>query len=95
MNTTDTSRKGDIAELIAVTWLLEQGYEVFRNVGCTGKIDLVAVKDGEIRLIDVKTVIYRMDHGELTPGANKAKKGVERLLVDIPTHKVSWRMIDF
>jgi Holliday junction resolvase-like predicted endonuclease len=49
------SRKGDLAEYYAVTWLWDQGYEVFLNAGCTGPIDLVAYKDGTTKLIDVKT----------------------------------------
>ena len=49
------SRKGDFAEYYAVTWLWDQDYEVFKNAGCSGPIDLVAYKDGNIKLIDVKT----------------------------------------
>ena len=53
---TDPNRKGDINEYKATVWLLEQGYEVYKNVGCTGEVDLVAIKDGEISRIDVKSV---------------------------------------
>ena len=53
----DISRKGDFAEFYAVTWLWDQGYEVFLNAGCTGPIDLVAFKEGETVLVDVKTKI--------------------------------------
>ena len=35
------SRKGDLAEHYAVTWLWDNGYEVFKNCGCDGFIDLV------------------------------------------------------
>ena len=51
------SRKGDIAEYYAVTWLWDHGYEVFKNCGCDGMIDLV-IRDpkGNIRLVDVKTL---------------------------------------
>ena len=48
-------RKGDLAEYYAVTWLWDNGYEVFPNAGSSGPIDMVAFKDGEITLIDVKT----------------------------------------
>ena len=51
----DDSRKGDLAEYYAVTWLWDNGYEVFRNTGCTGPIDMVAIKNGETTFIDVKT----------------------------------------
>ena len=50
-----SSRKGDLAEYYAVTWLWDQGYEVFPNAGCSGPVDMIATKDGEVSLIDVKT----------------------------------------
>ena len=49
------NRKGDIAEYYAVTWLWDNGYEVFKNAGCSGPVDMVAIKDGEVTLIDVKS----------------------------------------
>lgn len=56
------SRAGDFAEYYAVTWLWDQGYEVFKNCGCDGPIDLIArAEDGSILLIDVKT--YRKSTG--------------------------------
>ena len=52
----DISRKGDFAEYYAVTWLWDNGYEVFKNCGCTGLVDLIAVnKHGKVTFIDVKT----------------------------------------
>lgn len=52
---TSPSRLGDLAEFYAVTWLWDQGYEVFLNPGSSGVIDMIAFKDREITLIDVKT----------------------------------------
>lgn len=50
------SRAGDFAEYYAVTWLWDQGYEVFKNCGCDGLIDLIAInKDAKVLLIDVKS----------------------------------------
>jgi len=49
------SRVGDLSEFYAVTWLWDNGYEVFLNAGSQGPIDLVAYKDGNATLIDVKT----------------------------------------
>jgi Holliday junction resolvase-like predicted endonuclease len=51
------SRQGDLAEFYAVTWLWDQGYEVFPNAGSTGMVDMIAWKPetNEIILIDVKT----------------------------------------
>ena len=56
-HTKDSNRKGDFAEYYAVTWLWDNGYEVFQNSGCTGPIDMIAMDDkGDTILIDVKTV---------------------------------------
>jgi len=53
--TLNNNRKGDFAEYYAVTWLWDQGYEVFQNSGCTGPVDMIALKRDEVILIDVKT----------------------------------------
>ena len=53
----DVNRTGDIAEYYAVTWLWDNGYEVFLNAGCTGPVDIVAMdKKGNTILIDAKTM---------------------------------------
>lgn len=54
-------RGGDIAEYKAIVWLLDKGYEVFKNVGATGDVDLVVLKDSTFTKIDVKTVRYGRD----------------------------------
>ena len=52
----DSSRIGDLAEHYAVTWLWDNGYHVFKNCGCTGPIDIVALDpQGKVTLIDVKS----------------------------------------
>lgn len=55
--TMNVSRKGDLAELIACQYFMEQGYEIFRNMGSTGPIDIVVLnpETGEVMYIDVKT----------------------------------------
>ena len=48
--------RGAISELRATTFLLEQGFEVFRNISQHGSIDIIAIsKDGTLLKIDVKT----------------------------------------
>jgi len=45
-----------MAEFYAVTWLWDNGFEVFVNAGATGPVDMVAInKEGEAMLIDVKS----------------------------------------
>jgi Holliday junction resolvase-like predicted endonuclease len=73
----DINRKGDLAEYYAVTWLWDEGYEVFRNAGCTGPIDLIGVhlETGETLLIDVKTFYGNKKTGRdnYTGGAGRSK----------------------
>lgn len=81
---TDPNRKGDIAEMKAIVWLLEQEYEVYHNVGCTGKVDMVAIKEGETLLIDVK-LLKTNKLGQLsfrnTDHEEQRKRGVRFLYV--------------
>ena len=60
-HTKSSSRKGDFAEYYAVTWLWDQGFEVFQNSGCSGLVDMIAMKDNKVILIDVKTFYKRSD----------------------------------
>ena len=43
------------SELLAQVWLAKNNYYVFKNIDNTCPIDIVAIKDKEILLIDVKT----------------------------------------
>jgi hypothetical protein len=47
--------RGARNELAAICWLLEQGYDVYRNVSQHGIIDVIAIKDGETLFLDVKS----------------------------------------
>ena len=68
INNSQNSRLGDIAEYYAVTWLWDQGYEVFTNAGCTGAIDMIAVdEDGKCFYIDVKTMYQKIVNGVKLP----------------------------
>jgi len=73
INHTQDNRKGDMAEFYAVTWLWDNGYEVFKNCGCTGPVDLIATKDGKTTLIDVKT----------KSGRSGRTRSVEQLHLDV------------
>lgn len=50
---------GAASELIAAAYLLQQGYEVFRNVSPTGPADLViwSRETGEMTKVDVKVPV--------------------------------------
>ena len=49
-------RKGDINEINVCSLLLKDGYEVFKNICCTGPVDLIIMKDNNTTLVDVKSV---------------------------------------
>jgi hypothetical protein len=52
----ELKHRGAWAEMVACCWLLQQGYEVFRNVSAFGGVDLVAIKAGDVSMFDVKGV---------------------------------------
>jgi len=95
MEITEGNRKGDIGELIASTWLLKKGYEVFRNMGSTGPADIVAIRltspfpndercNLEIRIIDVKSSArghYKQKHEDYE---------IEFLYVNLDNNTVSF-----
>ena len=56
----DSSRKGDMAEFYAVTWLWDNGYEVFKNCGCSGPLDLI-VRDSKGNIIKPTTINIRSE----------------------------------
>ena len=81
-----TSRTGDITELEVATHFLKQGYEVFRNMGSTGLIDIVIVcpKTKEILLYDVKTTTeYKDKEGVTTVYANTSTEEQRKLGVEV------------
>jgi len=63
--------KGASSELIACSWLMDQGYEVFRNVCSHGPADLVAWRDGEILLIDVKSQLSSLTSEQMGMGVRR------------------------
>ena len=85
------SRVGDLSEFYSITWLWDQGYEVFPNAGSQGIIDMIAwhPNTGETILIDVKTVLDRKK-GQGDPARTKlqAVKNVRILLYNKDTRKL-------
>ena len=81
----EPNRVGDMAEHYAITWLWDKGYHVFKNSGCTGPVDINAMKpNGEIILIDVKS--YK--DGRLSAKTMTQKKlGVQYLHYNSETRK--------
>ena len=42
---------------LACVWLIDQGYEVFRNIERRDTSNLVVMKDGVLRLVEVESVL--------------------------------------
>ena len=53
---TDKSRKGDIMEHHVITEAMKRGAEVFKNVGCSGKIDIIIKYNDQVLECDVKSL---------------------------------------
>ena len=89
---TSTTRMGDIAEHYAITWLWDEGFEVFSNSGGSGAIDIVAIKNDDIYLFDVKTLTYCADRDdyEIKTGRTALQKrmGVQLLSFNPKTRKL-------
>ena len=59
-----SSAKGDYVEHLAVCWLYEQGYQVFKNCSRVGDVDIVATKGSSVVKIDVKTLCVTYHYGK-------------------------------
>jgi Holliday junction resolvase-like predicted endonuclease len=87
-----------MAEFYAVTWLWDNGYEVFKNCGCTGLADLVARDSkGDIILIDVKTAqpqLHKETGNNLTKCTGRTREqveaGVQLLMFNSQTRKLKF-----
>ncbi len=86
-HTVEAKHRGPYSELLASAWLLEKGFEVFRNASDRGPVDLIALKDGAVTFIDVKTAQITIDKFDVlrvhAPRLSKEqeKLGVRALLV--------------
>ena len=53
-------KKGMLAEQMAIQFLLQKGFFVFKNLYGVGPADLIAINEkGVVEIFDVKTVSYR------------------------------------
>ena len=68
---------GARSELIACVWLLNRGYEVFRNVSAHGPIDVIAVRGDVVLRFDVKT------EAKQNQFRAQARTGVKLLIVEM------------
>jgi len=89
------SRVGDLSEYYAITWLWDQGYEVFPNAGSQGMVDMIAwhPKTEKIILIDVKTSRksrWNANDASTSRTARQKEKGVRILTYNADTRKLKF-----
>ena len=84
--------KGDRAELIAQEFFIEKGFYVFKNISQHGPVDMAVMdKDGNIMLVDVKSLSLRTKNGwkvNRAPTKEQNKLGVELIFVNLDTKEV-------
>lgn len=86
---TDSSRLGDIAEYVVITEALKRGANVYKNVGCTGKTDIVLEHNSYTLHIDVK--VEKWNYKRQAFGSRGLVKATKpRVLVNPETWQVRW-----
>ena len=87
---TDKSRTGDYYELIVILAAWERGVEVFKNSGCTGKIDLVFAR-GPYDLLSVDvSVAQKNGDGLYSASGSCSRKSVTPVIVNPVTSAIRW-----
>ena len=87
---TDSNRTGDYYELLVTMAAWERGVEVFRNVGCSGKIDLVFAR-GTDDLLSVDVALMHMNgQGGYGAGGGICSKVATPVIVHPITKQIRW-----
>lgn len=69
-------QRGTHNELVAMVWLMQQGYEVFRNSSPHGSVDVIGLKNGQVELFDIKKASYRHDGAIARPKFTQSQKSL-------------------
>ena len=92
INRFSTNRSGDIAEQFVIFEAMLRGAEVFCNVGCDGKTDMVLKINGKLYEIDVK--IAEWHYGLWKSKAHRVKLPIYPVIVEPANHgyKARWSL---
>ena len=85
---TDSNRKGDYWELYVTINAWERGAEVYRNLGCSGAVDLVISYQDHLLKCDVKAMTFRGCYRPQQIG--KVASGVHMIAVHPLTREICW-----
>lgn len=88
----EVKHRGSANEMRACLWLLDQGYEVFRNVSQHGDVDIVALKGVETLRIDVKAANFKVlaDKSIKVYRCGKPVPAGVRILLALPNGEMIW-----
>ena len=91
---TSPSRKGDLAEHLVALIATWKGAEVYKNINCTGKVDLILNIEDSLYTVDVKLAYYSPKGNIWYGNTHKVKPPVIPVLVipdgDIFEWKIQW-----
>ena len=91
---TDPSRKGDLAEQLVSLIATWKGAEVYKNINCTGKVDLILDVNEKLYVLDVKLGRHNSKGDGWFGNTAKVKFPVIPVLVipdgDIFDWKIQW-----
>jgi Holliday junction resolvase-like predicted endonuclease len=92
----NSSQKGAVSELKAAAWLIDQGYEVFRNLVPTGPADLVAFhpETGEFIAVDVKTLSIQTNSNGWETAARRKHENPHVRILYVHKNSVGWEPED-
>ena len=77
-------------ELAVCRDALLRGADVFRNVSCVGKADLIFMKDGLLLKVDVKTSKLSAKLNKYVSNSLKPLPGIYHVLIDNENWKPRW-----
>lgn len=82
---------GAASELLAATDLIQNGFDVFRNLSPNGPCDLIAMKDGVLLRIEVKSAPHTKEYWYDVLAVVSQKDGTVKYSPDI----TDWATYDF
>tara|TARA_Y100000401_G_scaffold12270_1_gene8375 strand:+ start:177 stop:491 length:315 start_codon:yes stop_codon:yes gene_type:complete len=87
---TDDNRTGDYYELLVALAAWERGVEVFRNIGCSGKIDLVFARGTKDLLSVDVALMSKNGQGRYGANSNIYDKVATPVIVHPITKQIRW-----
>ncbi|MGH7204464.1 MAG: group I intron-associated PD-(D/E)XK endonuclease [Candidatus Levyibacteriota bacterium] len=78
----DRKTKGRLAEAKVITYLIEQGYEVYIPFSNNSKYDVIAIKDGVVKRISTKFTSVKKPSGSWVVEMRQIYRGKDIINID-------------